>query len=185
MNNNDLYNVSLLDNDSETQTYSHNGPHVKYDTDCIMCMESANPCNKITHDIAHLACGHVYHYKCLMEWQQTIHNYLINNIECCICKQHVCLTGIWDPTGNYTRINPRIIGNSIYDNTRMHNKPPLNVDNISLIIQNHSQYLQHQQQWQQQQYQQQQQQQPPRQHQQRRRLISYIPGFGCCTSQQS
>lgn len=83
-------------------------PSIKYSNDCAICLDSADPKKtKQTRDIAYLACGHIYHYDCLMQWQQTIRNYYFTNIECCMCKQHVSLSGIWNTTGKYTPINNR------------------------------------------------------------------------------
>lgn len=142
-------------------TITHiNGPTLEYDTDCAICIESADPHNKQPvgkkRDIAYLACGHVYHYDCLMAWQQTIRNYYFNSIECCVCKQKVSLVGIWCTDGKYTPINTLNHISTIRD-PLLHGKrilirpdPPL------------------------------QQQRPHRQQRQRRPLIAYIPGLSCC-----
>jgi len=132
--------------------HRNNTPPIKYDTDCIMCMESADPRLNILCDIAHLSCGHIYHYNCLMSWQQTIQHYFLTNIECCICKQSVSLTGIWHTNGKYHPITHN------YDLKRLHD-PLLSSSHIDTNFNT----MDHQ----------------PRQ---RRRLISYIPGFKCCTS---
>lgn len=165
-------NEILLYNDHEIhKIQSHNNicnmdstPNIKYETDCIMCMESADPRLKPTCDIAHLSCGHIYHYNCLMEWQQTIQHYFLSNIECCICKQSVYLTGIWHSNGIYKPITHN------YDLKHLHDpllsithrnyspNPNTHITDINGYTTSNNN---------------------PRP---RRKLMSYIPGLSCCFS---
>lgn len=155
-------------------TFKYPEPKLEYDTDCAICIENADPHqSNINRDVAYLACGHIYHYDCLMTWQQTIRNYYFNSIECCICKQKVSLTGIWRSDHTYSPINtlgyvtsirdPLLRGQNIITRPSPSNIPNNRTDtnninnntNPNASNNNRTPSI-------------------------RRRLVAYIPGLSCC-----
>lgn len=136
--------------------FSYAEPQLEYDKDCSICLDSADPhyINNNNREIAYLACGHIYHYDCLMQWQKTIKNYYFNSIECCVCKQKVSLSGIWQVNGQFTPINTLGHVSNI-------SKPLMRGKRIILRINNRNQHNQ-------------------THNNNRRRSRIYIPGFSCC-----
>ena len=55
------------------------------DLECIICLE------KKEGFIAHLSCGHTYHYKCIQEWQKKTKNL---KRSCCICESETEITNL-------------------------------------------------------------------------------------------
>jgi len=48
------------------------------DSECLICLENKDGF------IAHLSCGHSYHYKCIKQWQKKTKNL---KRCCCICEK--------------------------------------------------------------------------------------------------